>query len=165
MPPRHPYTNFFNCHYFGKWALYFCFDLAKVFLQGATTPPLHSFLFGIIIVGRGNMLLLRLSQGISSGCHHANLTSKKVFFELTLLREGDIMLLLRLSQGISSECHHATRKPNVFFRNCHYCGKGALSFCFDLAKVFLQGAIMPHLHQIFFRNCHCGKGYYASAST
>jgi len=54
----------------------FFFDLAKVFLQGATMPPLHPkiFFFGIVIVGRSIMLLLRLSQGISSGCHHATHT-------------------------------------------------------------------------------------------
>ena len=109
------------------------------------------------------MLLLRLSQGISSGCHHATLTPKKVYFGFVIIWEGVVMLLLRLSQGISSGC---TMPPlHQFFRKCHYCGKGALCFCFDLAKVILQGATMPPLHLIFFRNCHfCGKGHYASAS-
>jgi len=153
---------FWNCHYCGKGALCFRFDLAKLFLQGTTMPTLHQkFSFVIVIVGRGIILLLRFSQGISSGCHHAS--------------------------------------PTPFF-NCHYCGKGALYFCFDIAKVFLQGATcrnctqfffriviivgrvimrllrlrqgissrctMPTLYPNFFLNCnYCGKGHYVSAST
>ena len=90
------------------------------------------------------MLLLRLSQGISSGCHHATRTP---FFVFVIIAGRGIMFLLRLSQGISSGCNHAT--PTPFFI-CH-CGKGALSFCFDLAKYFYR---MPQCHrytpQIFY---------------
>ena len=57
------------------------------------------------------MLLLRLSQGVSSGCHHATPTHN--FLELSLW-EGRLILLLRLSQGISSGCHHATPTPQFF---------------------------------------------------
>jgi len=108
VPPYHLYTQFFlNCHYCGKGALCFCFDLARGFLHGVTTSPLHQHFFG-----------------------------------LSLSWEGCLILLLRFSQGISSGYHHATPTP-IFFRNFHYCGKEALCFCFDLAKVFLQGANMP----------------------
>ena len=93
--------------------------------------------------------LLRLDQGISSGYHHATPTPKTVFFGIAIIVGRGIMLLLRIRQGISSGCHHATPTHN-FFWNCHYCGEGALCFCFDLAKVFLQGATMPHLHPFFF---------------
>ena len=67
MPPLHP--NFFwNCHYCGKGELCFCVDLAKVFLQGATMPPLQPILLELSLLWEGGiMLLLRLSQGISSG--------------------------------------------------------------------------------------------------
>ena len=62
------------------------------------------------------------------------------------------MLPLRLRQGISSGRHHATLKPKkLFWENCHYCGKGALGFCFDLARVLLQGASMLTQHiRIYF---------------
>ena len=59
----------------------FGFDLAKLFFQGATMPPLHKFFSHV--VGRGNMLLLRIIQVISSGSHHAKLTPH--FLELSLL--------------------------------------------------------------------------------
>ena len=134
MPPRHTYTNFLNCHYFGKWALSFCFNLAKVFLQGANTTPF----FQLSLFWEVGVILLRISQGIYSGCHHATPThffrncyygkpalrfcfelakvflqdattpSLHHFFELSLFWELGIMLLLRLNQGISSGCHHAT---------------------------------------------------------
>ena len=115
--PAH--KRFRNCHYCGKGLLSFCCDLAKVIFQGATMPPLHHFLFlGIIIfVGRGIMLLLRLSQVIYSRCHHATPTTTNNF-HLALLREGGIMLLLRLSQGISSGCHHATPTTTKNFSIC-----------------------------------------------
>ena len=86
--------------------------LSQVFRQGATIPPLHPNFFGFVIEERGIILLLRLSQRISSGCHHAT--------------------------------------PPPIFSNFHYCGKGALCFCFDLAKVFLQGATSPPLHPNFW---------------
>ena len=102
-----PYTIVWNCHC-GK-GTWFCFDLAKVFLQGATMPPLHPF-FVIVIVVRWIMLPLPLSQGISSGCYHATPT---LFLELSLW-------------------------------------EGALCFCFDLARGFLQGATMSTIPNFFF---------------
>ena len=45
-------------------------------------PPLHTFFLIVIIVGRGIILLLRLSQGISSGCHHATTT---LFFGIVII--------------------------------------------------------------------------------
>jgi len=75
-PPLH---HFFNCHYCGKAALCFCFDLATVFFQDATTPPYTIFYLSLLWEG-GIMLLLRLSQGISSGCHHATHTPKNSGF-------------------------------------------------------------------------------------
>ena len=105
--------NFWICHC-GEGALCFRFDLAKVFLQGAPCHP----------------------------------NTQIFLLEFSLLWKGGIMLLLRLSQGISSGCHHVTPTPQ-FFWNCHYCGKGALCFRFDLAKLFLQGPTMPTLHQKF----------------
>ena len=104
------------------------------------------------------MLLLRLSHGISSGCHHATPISKKVL-DFPLLREGGILLLLRLSQGISSGCHHATPTPYFF------------GFVIIVARVFLQVATMPPLHLWFFDVTSVGKeieiarGHYASASS
>jgi len=101
------------------------------------------------------MLLLRLRLGISSWCHHA--TPTPIFFEFSLLWEGGIMLLLRLSQGISSGCHHATPTTPIFLI-IHYCGKRALCFCFDLDRVFRQGATMPHLYPIFLLFIIVGRG-------
>ena len=57
------------------------------------------------------MLLLRLSLGISSGCHIPPL--QPIFFAIAIIVGRGIMLLLRLSQGISSGCHHVT--PTPFF--------------------------------------------------
>ena len=75
-------------------------------------PPCHPYtIFGNCHCGKGTMSLLRLSQGISSGCNHA--TPTPIFLELSLLREGELCL------------------------------------CFDLARVFLQGATMPPLHHFF----------------
>ena len=76
VPARHPYNIFLELSFLGKGALCFCFDLAKVFLQDATTPPIHHKLFFELSLFRevGSILLLRLSQGISSGCHHATPT-------------------------------------------------------------------------------------------
>ena len=53
VTPRHPYTIFPELSLLWKELLCFCIDLAKVLLQGATTPPLHHFLI-FIIVGRQN---------------------------------------------------------------------------------------------------------------
>jgi len=88
VPPCHPYTNFFGIVIVsGSLALCFCFDLDKVFLQGATTPPLHQKFFWNCHYFRevDIMLLLRLSQGISSGCHNANPTPKTFFSEFVII--------------------------------------------------------------------------------
>ena len=110
-------------------------------------PPLNQNIFSeLSLLWEGCIiLLLRLSQGSSSGWHHAIPTP---FFLIVIIVGGGIMLLHRLSQGISSGCHYITPTP-TFIWNCHYCGKGALSFSFDLAKVFLQCAKTPHLHNFF----------------
>ena len=109
------------------------------------------------------MLLLRLSQVFNQGATIPPL-HPNIFLDLSLLREGGLILLLRISQRISSGCHHATVSPII--SNFHYCGKGALCFCFDLAEVFLQGATLPLLHPNFWGKCYyCGKGHYAPAST
>ena len=66
----------------------FCFDLEKVFLQDATTPPLHFFWELSSFWEVDFMCLLRLSKGISSGCHHDIPTQ---FFGLSLFWEVGIM--------------------------------------------------------------------------
>jgi len=74
------------------------------------------------------------------------------------------MLLLRLSKGISSGC--TTPPQHKVFLNCHYFGKWALSSCFDLDKVFPQGADMPPLHTNFLKELLSLEGWNcASAST
>jgi len=117
-------------------------------------PYTKKFLELSLLWERGIILSLRLSQGISSGCHHATPKPKNFSLsEMSLLWEGGIMLLLRLSQGISSGCHHATPKRKIFFGIVIIVGR-VLCFCFDLAKVFLQDAAMPPLHQkiLFFNS-------------
>ena len=133
----------------GSLALCFCFDLDKVFLQGATTPPLHQKFFGIVII-LGKWILcfcFDLAKVFLQGATMPTLHPKPFFLNLSLLLEGDIMLLLRLSQGISSGCHHATPTP-FFYLSLLL--EGALCFCFGLAKVFLQVATMPPPHQFFY---------------
>jgi len=42
-------------------------------------PPLHQKKFSELLLSEGGvMLLLRLSQAISSGCHHVTPTHKKI---------------------------------------------------------------------------------------
>ena len=102
------------------------------------------------------MLLLRLSQGISSECHHATPTPK--IFKFSLFCDVGIMLLLRPNQGISSGCHHAPLNPNFFIFSILVLlvvldRDSPAALCFDLARVFLQGATMPPLHprkKLFF---------------
>jgi len=64
------------------------------------------------------MLLLRLSQDIYPGGHHAN--PKRHFLELAFVWERGIMLLLRVSQftfeGASMPPYN---QLFLFFRNCH----------------------------------------------
>ena len=120
--------------------------LSQVFRQGATMTPLHTFFKLFIIVGKGRYASASTQPSIQSGCYHA----PTIFFrDLSLLWEGGIMFLLRLSKGNSSGCHHAN--PTPFFCICHYCGKVAFCFCFDVARVFLQGASMPPLHPYFLK--------------
>ena len=68
--------------------------------------------------------LLPLSQGISSGCHHAT-PSPKFFLEVSLLGKGGIVLLLRLSQSISSWFHYDTPTPKSF-RSFIIVGRGIM---------------------------------------
>ena len=122
-------------------------------------PPCHpytqKFFFVIsIIVGRGIMLLLRLSQGISSGCHHATSTHN-FLWNCHYCGEGELCFWFDLAkvflQGATMPQLH------TFFSNCHYCGKGALCFCLDLARYFFR--LPPcHPYNQFFWNCrYCGK--------
>ena len=55
MPPCHPYPIFFNCHYSGKGALCFCFDLAMVFLHGATMPHLQPIFLVLSLMWEGEL--------------------------------------------------------------------------------------------------------------
>ena len=148
---------FWNCHYCGKGALCFRFDLAKLFLQGPTMPTLHqkfSFVI-VIIVGRGIILLLRFSQVISSGCHHA--TPTPIFFNCHYCGKGALYFCFELTKVFlqGATCHTCTQ----FFSELSLLWEGSLCFCFDLAKVFLHDATMPTLYPNFFLNCHyCGKG-------
>ena len=103
-------------HFFGiviivGRALCFCFDLAKLFRQVPPCHPYTKFYFSELplLWERGIMLLLRLSQGISSGCHLA--TPKTVFFAIFIIVGRVIMLQLRLSQSVSSGCHYANSLP------------------------------------------------------
>ena len=95
--------------------------LSKIFVQGATMPHLHP-------------------KFMVPPCQTYTHT-----FELSLLWEGGIMLPLRLSQRLFSGCHHANPKHTKKFLELSLLWEGALCFCFDLAKVFLQGGTMPHL--------------------
>ena len=87
-------------------------------------PPCHTYthFFGIvIIVGRGNMLQLRLSQGISSGCHHATHTPN-FFLNCHYCGKGHYV-------SASTKPRYFFSVPpcypyNKFFWNCHYYGKG-----------------------------------------
>ena len=67
-----------------------------------------------------------------------------------------IILLLRNNQGISSGCHHATQK--LIFSGIVIMGRWKLCFCLDLAKVFLQGAIMPPQNSKIWNCNYCVKG-------
>ena len=68
---------------------------------------------------------------------------KQIFFnfsKLSLVWQRGLMLLLRLIKGISSGCHNAIPTPQIFFAIVSV-GQGALCFCFDLARVFIQGKL------------------------
>jgi len=85
-----------------------------------------------------SMLQLRLSQGISSGCHHATPTP---FFNIVISVGKGHYASASTYPGFFSGWHHATlhTKKILFFGNCQ-CGEGAIFFCFDLDREFLQGA-------------------------
>ena len=117
MPPYHTHIAkifFWNCHYCGKGALCFCFEFAKVFLQGATMPSINQKNFWICHCGEGALCFrFDLAKVFLQGapCH----PNTQIFLlEFSLLWKGGIMLLLRLSQGISSGCHHVTPTPQFF---------------------------------------------------
>ena len=110
-------------------------------------PPLNPKRFGIvIIVGRGIMLLLRISQGISSRCHHATPTPH--FLDLSLFGKGALCFCFELAKVFLQGANMPPLNPKIILDLSF--GKGALSFCFELAKVFLQGATMPPLNPKFF---------------
>ena len=92
----------------------FCFDLARVFLQGSTMPPLHPKLFFgiVIIVGRGHY-----ASASTYARHFVRVPPchpYTKFLGLSLWEWG-IIRLLRLSQFISSGSHHATTTPCFLF--------------------------------------------------
>ena len=92
-----PSPLFSNFHYCGTGVLCFCFYLAKVFLQGATFPPLHPIVWGEVLLWEGGIMLpLRLSQRISSGCHHA--TPKQKNLVLSLLWEEALCFCFGLAK-------------------------------------------------------------------
>ena len=110
---NHTPKCFWNCHC-GMGTSCFCFDITKVFLQGGTMTTLNPQIFElVIIVGRGIMLLLRLSQGISLRCHHANPTPKK--FRLFIIVGRGIMFLFRLSQIFRRGATMPTLQHQNFF--------------------------------------------------
>ena len=153
VPPCHPYTHFFELSLWER-ALCFCFELAKVFLQGANMPPLHQKNFGIVIVGKGIMLLLRISQGISSGCQHATPTQKK--FRNCHCGKGALCFCFDLAKVFRvPPCH-----PYTIFLELSLLWEGALCFCFDLARVFLQDATMPPLHNFLVLSIGTTKSCY-----
>ena len=138
MLPCHIYIQkkFRYCHCC-KGALCVCFDLAKVFLQSATMPSLHQIFWNCHYCGKGIMLLLLLSQGISSGCHHATFTPKK-FQYCHYCCKGPLCVCFDLAkvflQSVTMPSLHHFLELSLLW---------ALCFCFELAGVFLQVATMP----------------------
>ena len=138
---------------YSQRALCFCFEWSRVFLQSVNMPHLHhrkivyfyrrSHLCGKKSNGQAwSPLLLRLSKGIYSECHHANPTQKFDFFlDLSLLWERD------------------------------WCSQGASCFGLELARVFLQGATMKPPHPRIFLDLSLlwegdrySRGHYASST-
>ena len=156
-------TPFFATVIIVGWRHYASASTQPLFLQDATTPPLHHFLF-VIIVGRRYYASASTQPQYFFRVPPCHPYTKNIFLNLSLLLEGDIMLLLRLSHGISSGCHHAT--PSPFFGIVIVSGSLALCFCFDLDKVFLHGATTTPLHQFFLElSLFQEVWHYASAST
>jgi len=120
MPPLKP-IFFRNCHYCGKGALCFYFNIAKVFIQGTTMPPLQ----------------LKIYFCFFWNYYHCG--KRALFFCVALAKQF---------QG--APCHPYTQNFFCFFWNCHYCWNEALCFCFDLDRVFLKGDTMPPLQPKVF---------------
>ena len=117
------YTKKISISHCGKGTLCCSFDLAKVFLQGATTPPLHHCFKLSLAWERGNMLLFRLSQGIYSGCQHDTLTRKNFYSKLSLVWKGSLCFCFDLSSVFlqGAPCHHIHK---IFFLYFSLFGKG-----------------------------------------
>ena len=122
-------------------------------------PRLHdihtpNFLIAIIL-GRGIMILLRLSQGIPSGCHHTTSTTN-LFLNCHYWAKWALCFCFDLAKVFLQS---ATTPPlHICFGIVITVGKGALSLCFDLAKVFPQVATMPALHHLFGIFVIMGRG-------
>ena len=75
-------------------------------------PYTHFFRI-VIIMGRGVMLLLQLSQCISSGCHHATLTPN-IFLEVSLLLGGALRFRFDLASVIIQGATMPNLNPKFF---------------------------------------------------
>jgi len=120
----------------------FCFDLARVFIQGATMPLLQQIFWMSLMWEWGIVLLLRVSHGISSRCEHA--TPYTPFFGIVIV---GVIGALCFCFDLAKVFCHGTTMPHLhhFFGIAFILGR-ALCFCFDFSNVFLQGANMPPLH-------------------
>ena len=98
----------------------FCFDLSRVFLQGATMPPTpQNFLKICIRLQCGKEIALRFFTSpylgfLQGSTMPSRLPRKK---GMRLIQPGGVMLLLRLIYGISEGCHHALPTPYKNFLN------------------------------------------------
>ena len=101
------------------------------------------------------MFLLRLSQGISSGCHHS--TTKPIFWNCHYCGKGHYA-------SASTQPRYFFRVPpcypyNKFFWNCHYYGKGHYDSASTQPMYFFRVTPCHPYTQNFFWKCHyCGKG-------
>ena len=166
VPPCQSYTIFLrNCHFVGRGHYASASTQSMYFLRVPASHPQHPIFFGIVIIlGRGIMLLLRLSRGTSSGCHKATPTSKK--FGIIIIVGRGIMPLLRLSQCISSGWHNSTPTPkNLFFGIVIIVARGIMLL------LRLSQGISSGCHQAipipknFGIVITVGRVHYASAST
>ena len=113
------------------------------------------------------MLLLRLSQVFRVGAIISPLNPKSFGFAIIAGRRLCFSFdLAKYFDGVQP-CHLYTPKTFLDFPLLR---EGAFCFCFDVARVFLQGATMPPLYpRIFCHQCWEGDrnspGHYASAST
>ena len=134
--PCNPYTknNFWFCHYCGK-VHYASASAQPRYISGCTMTTLHPIFYFSLREGVF-MLLLRLSQFISSGCRHDTYTQK--IWICHLCGKGAFFFCFNLAQVILQD---VTMPPLNLFLIVHYCGKGI-----DIARLFLLGASMPPLH-------------------